>query len=396
MPRLIPHILVTLLSIILLAACGPKDRHGVSTDPNAATGFISENPPAPESATDTRGDGILRDADGRPYGYALLGRRLPAFNGDLIGGGHFDSTQIEKWTVIDVWGIWCGDCMADAPYVHALHTAIQQDPDLDFVSIHIPANANRLSAEEMFGKFGSVEAYFKAKNYSYPTLVDTDTSLRTALEIGWTPSYLLVSPDGIVRGYRTDMSVAGGEPVKDFIRDIARVRGAVRKAALEGITIGPDGVGGINRSTRFTYEAMQNAFPGQRIVAAKDTSKEDVPPVFHIYSPDDDSLPLFTVEPSWDHALVRNVRTQNPKVKGPNGERVGQSQLGELAATLRAYCSLGKDDESEPIITCNNPETAPALFLTYVPVSSETGLEADNHADATLAAMTYLPAMANR
>lgn len=396
MPRPIPLLLLTMLSAVLLAACGSKDQHGISTDPNAATAFISENPPVPETATDTRGDGILRDADGRPYGYALMGRRLPAFNGDMVGGGRFDSTHIDKWTVIDVWGIWCGDCMADAPYVHALHRAIQQDPDLDFISIHIPASANRLSAEEMFGKFGSVEAYFKARGYTYPTLVDTDTGLRTALQISWTPSYLLVSPDGIVRGYRTDMSVAGGEPVKDFIRDIARVRGAVRKTELEGITIGPDGVGGISSSTHFTYEAMQNAFPGQRVVAINDASKEEGSPVFHIYAPGDDSMPLFIVEPSWDHALVRNIWTENPKVKGPNGERVGQSRLAELPPAMRDHCLISEPSDSKPIITCNNPETAPAFFLSYDPVSSETELNVENQTEATLAAMTYLPAMANR
>ena len=48
--------------------------------------------------------------------------------------------------------------------------------------------------------------------------------MRSALKIGWTPSYLLVSPDGVVKGYRSEFSAAGGEPVKDFLKDIARVK----------------------------------------------------------------------------------------------------------------------------------------------------------------------------
>jgi hypothetical protein len=55
-------------------------------------------------------------------------------------------------------------------------------------------------------------------------LVDTDTSLRNALKIAWTPSYILVSPDGVVKGYRSEFSAAKGEPVKDFLKDVAHVK----------------------------------------------------------------------------------------------------------------------------------------------------------------------------
>ena len=105
-------------------------------------------------------------------------------------------------------------------------TAIGQDPDLDFVSIHVPASAARTTPEEMYKKYGSVDAYFAEKGYAFPVVIDPDTSLRSALKIGWTPSYLLVSPEGIVMGYRSEFSAAKGEPVKDFLKDIARVKAA--------------------------------------------------------------------------------------------------------------------------------------------------------------------------
>ncbi|MCA8892930.1 MAG: alkyl hydroperoxide reductase, partial [Hyphomonas sp.] len=72
--------------------------------------------------------------------------------------------------------------------------------------------------------WGSIDAYFEEKGYSYPVVIDRDTSLRTALQIGWTPSYILVSPDGVVKGYRSEFSAAEGEPVKDFLKDVARVK----------------------------------------------------------------------------------------------------------------------------------------------------------------------------
>lgn len=187
--------------------------------PEDATGFITANPlPLAEDGS------VRRDDYGRPYEYVFLGEKLPHITGTMLDGSTFDSDNLTKWTVIDVWGLWCGDCLADGPYVAALSTAIAQDPDLDFVSIHVPATAARTTPEEMYGKFGSIDAYFAEKGYTYPVVLDPDTSLRSALKIGWTPSYLLVSPDGVVKGYRSEFAAAKGEPVKDFLKDIARVK----------------------------------------------------------------------------------------------------------------------------------------------------------------------------
>ena len=70
-------------TLALLAACGSAGQD--SAAPDAATGFITENTAAPESATDSRGDGVLRDEDGRPYGYGLLGEKLPLFSAPMVG-----------------------------------------------------------------------------------------------------------------------------------------------------------------------------------------------------------------------------------------------------------------------------------------------------------------------
>ena len=218
--------------ISLVSACSPASENAkapadtatAATDaesilPADATGFITANP------LPLADDGSLRRDDyGRPYEYALLGEQLPHITGTMLDGSTFDSSELTNWTVIDVWGLWCSDCLADGPYVAALSRAINQDPDLDFLSIHVPASAARTTPEEVYKKYGSVDAYFAEKGYSYPVVIDTDTSLRSALKIGWTPSYLLVSPDGVVKGYRSEFSAAGGEPVKDFLKDIARVK----------------------------------------------------------------------------------------------------------------------------------------------------------------------------
>ena len=233
--RMIRFLLATGAIAALVCACTPAVEAPASSDgaasgtpgdvgdtvlPPNATGFITDNP----LPLDPAGKEVRRDDYGRPYEYALLGEQLPHLTGTMMDGTPFDSTSLDNWTVIDVWGIWCGDCMRDAPYVAALATAIDQDPGLDFLSIHTPASAARTTPEEMFKKYGSLEAYFAEKGYSYPVLVDTDASLRDALKITWTPSYILVSPEGVVKGYRSEFSAAEGEPIKDFMKDIARVK----------------------------------------------------------------------------------------------------------------------------------------------------------------------------
>ncbi|MFN4023713.1 MAG: TlpA family protein disulfide reductase [Hyphomonas sp.] len=222
---------------LMLVACGPSEPvepltgkgflQGPMEPAPKAQGFATRNS-APEGAEDTKGDGVLRDADGRPFQYALLGEQLPDFTAPTADGATFTSADINRWTVIDVWGAWCGDCVRDAPYADALQRAIAQDPDLDFLTIHVPASTARATPEEMFGKYGSLDAYFADVGFTLPTVLDTDGSLREALKISWTPTYLLVSPDRVVRGFRSDLSVDDDQPVKTFLQDVAEVRKNVR------------------------------------------------------------------------------------------------------------------------------------------------------------------------
>ncbi len=234
------HTTSMLAACALMAACSPSEAPetvGTPSSENVSPVISADQPVTPEptaraewlmaadipAAAISADGGIARDADGRPLGYSLLGETFPAISGTLVDGTPFSTADLGgRWTVVDVWGIWCGDCMADAPYVAALATALAQDPDVDFLSIHTPPSAER--ADEAYGKYGSVSAYFDAAGYSYPTLVDTDASVRGALRIDWTPTYLLVGPDLRIHAFRTDLSVAGNEPVKDTVRGIADVR----------------------------------------------------------------------------------------------------------------------------------------------------------------------------
>ena len=211
-----------------------------------ATGFITSNLPAPPSAEND--SGVARDSYGRPYHYAHLGKEIPAFEAPLQGGGTFKTSDIDTWTVIDVWGIWCGDCRRDSPYAAKLASELAKSKKIDYIALHTPASKTRI--HEAFGSYGSIQNYFETEGYSYPTAIDSDATIREKLSIVWTPTYLLVDPNGIVKGFRSELAVSGKRPVKRFIKDIRKVmrrdgkRTANHFRATQTILM-PKGAGGI-------------------------------------------------------------------------------------------------------------------------------------------------------
>ena len=164
----------------------------------------------------------MRDEKRRPHSYQLLGQHVPRFTAERVGGGAVTEEVFRgKWTIVDVWGIWCSDCRRDTPFVRAFVRKADTDPDIDFISIHTPPN--RARAAEAYGQFGSVEAYFEVEGGNYPTILDRDASLRDAFKIVWTPSYLLIGPDLTVRAFRSDLSVGNEAGLDNVLRQTRKI-----------------------------------------------------------------------------------------------------------------------------------------------------------------------------
>ena len=193
------------------------------SDASPATSFITPGHSVSDSAQ--RGDdGVPRDEAGRPYDYLYLGRELPAFSGTMVSGPLFSTQELKnQWTLIEVWGVWCHDSRKDAPYVQSLWEEVKGSDDLAFLSVHVPQNAER--ADRAYGDYGSVEAFFEEKGYSWPVLTDPDASIRETLGIKWTPSYILVAPDLTVQGFRTELAASpDDDPVAGLLQEIEAVK----------------------------------------------------------------------------------------------------------------------------------------------------------------------------
>lgn len=348
---MIRDLIAGIVSAALVAACGAGEDSGLPATPEPAAAETAAPIADLAGLPDAPDQSVAKDADGRPLEYALLGQKLPTFVSVMADGSTFDSAAIDRWTVIAVWGAWCSDSRADGLHAEALSRAIAADPELDFVSIHVPQDATLTGPEQMFGKHGSLEAYFESAGYTLPSALDNDGSLRAALRITWTPTYLVVSPGGIVRGFRTDLSVDKDQPVKTFMKDIARLRGDEAGAPP---VMSPAGVGALGQRTPFTVSAVEKAFPGHTVIPLADPATGTA--TFDVRPAGADTA-RFVVEPDWTRGYVATVRSRDPAVLGPAGETIGKTMLADLAADSRALCKR----REEGLLVCPDP-VSPAAF----------------------------------
>jgi thiol-disulfide isomerase/thioredoxin len=158
-------------------------------------------------------------SDPRPATHALLGQKIPAFSAPGLKGARplTDKELKGGWNVVLFWGVWCGDCQRDAAHTAALSRAIAAEKGLSFKTIHVDTRT---------GRFPSIDAYFDYNGARYPTWIDADRTVYKAFQMKWVPTYLVIDPQGVVRGYRTDLGVdtspEGG--VKAFMKEIAALK----------------------------------------------------------------------------------------------------------------------------------------------------------------------------
>lgn len=213
-----------------ISACGSAQTVDVEAEPKVpvfempadmseATYFIRPDFLPPNTSDMSRGD-VPRDDYGRPYTYEYLGKRLPNIEARFETGEVFSTRDLfGKWTIIRVWGLWCHDSRGELDEAAELARLMSERGDIDFMSIHVPQNAEMIDRALRGHK--SLAGFFANAGYSYPSVVDKDASLRDQLRIRWTPSYLVIAPDLTVQGFRTSLADAGEGSVEAFVEDIA-------------------------------------------------------------------------------------------------------------------------------------------------------------------------------
>jgi hypothetical protein len=181
-------------SLASLAACGQE--------PAGKTGEVASQPPNVTTSPSLPTLGVDGwEIDMTAYG--RIGSALPAFAGNLADGAEITTESLRgRWTII---GVWADDnqLREEANFVSALHSAVGQDPDLDFLMIH-----------------HKVET---APVHEWPTLMD-DGALIGSLALPASPAYLLVGPDLTIEGYRGALTATPDDGIKSVIRGVADIR----------------------------------------------------------------------------------------------------------------------------------------------------------------------------
>ncbi|MCU0881180.1 MAG: TlpA family protein disulfide reductase [Hyphomonadaceae bacterium] len=127
----------------------------------------------------------------------------------LLDGGVQSVSQFTGRTLIfHVWGLWCGDSLADIDDVARLHRRLARSRNLAIAGLHVRA---------AYGRWGSLQAFFAEKRYRFPVALDPDSTVYRDWGLRWTPSYVIIDPAGVIRDYASGLRGEGGIGMRGLV-----------------------------------------------------------------------------------------------------------------------------------------------------------------------------------
>ena len=128
--------------------------------------------------------------------YSFLGQPAPRFRMD--GNEYPPQNDV---VLLEFWGLWCADCIEDAPHTARVRQMFAAEPRVTFSAVH---------AGE-YGRWGSIDAYFAETGDPFDTLDDPAYNVSTRYDVNWFPSYLLIDRNGTIVHVQTTLSRRDGE-----------------------------------------------------------------------------------------------------------------------------------------------------------------------------------------
>jgi thiol-disulfide isomerase/thioredoxin len=153
--------------------------------------------------------------DPRPRSYALIGKPAPDFALPKLGGGVARPADYHgRVLILYFGGLWCPDCQADGAYVDALSKQVAREHDIAFLQIHTRNSFGKWAPQGVEATPADAEKavrdYFSAAGYSYPVAFDaTRTFAKEVYAIAWSPTYLVIDRQGVIRDWRTNLGPEG-------------------------------------------------------------------------------------------------------------------------------------------------------------------------------------------
>jgi hypothetical protein len=137
--------------------------------------------------------------------HLLLGAKLPTFSAKSNQGQDITNETLRgRWTIIGFES--ANDGSEEARYVGALHSAVDQDPDLDFLFVYRIPKGALLEIPP-----------------PWPSVRDDEWKIAKLLRIDTTPAYVLIGPDLTIQAFHGALS-ADPDGIKSAIRGVAEIR----------------------------------------------------------------------------------------------------------------------------------------------------------------------------
>jgi hypothetical protein len=203
--------LTPVLAALLVSACGEPPPTGPAAEgPAAAPSASGEaSPPLPAAVASEPIEGWDNAAT------SLLGKPLPGVELSKTDGSKMQAEDLRgRWTVVALWSASNAVSIADETYIRSVISAADQDPDLDFVSVHVKTDA-AADPQKLF------------KGNPWPTVLADDKAMQT-FGVSALPAYLLVGPDLTIEASRGALSKTPDNGIKDMFRGISEIRKQIR------------------------------------------------------------------------------------------------------------------------------------------------------------------------
>lgn len=114
---------------------------------------------------------------------------------DQFGTTHTLEEYKGKTILLNFWATWCGPCRSEMPDLQAIYEDYgKNEKDLVVLGVAAPNLGQEGSAED-------IASFLEENGYTYPTLMDTDTSLFYGYGISSFPTTFMIDKDGNVYGY---------------------------------------------------------------------------------------------------------------------------------------------------------------------------------------------------
>ena len=117
----------------------------------------------------------------------MVGKKVPAFKGKLMGGGELSSTSLKgKVTYLTFFASWCGPCRKELPALMALQDRYEAR-GFQVVAVGVDTGAR---ASETFAKRAKVD---------YPVVLDPRNKVLGLFDVKSMPTSYLIDRDGVIR-----------------------------------------------------------------------------------------------------------------------------------------------------------------------------------------------------